>query len=325
MLEQAKLQDSLVDEVDTSEFLNDVVEGLSCSPKTLPCKYFYNERGSVLFGKICETPEYYITRTETALLRQIAPEISEMLGPDCNLLELGSGLGEKIRILLDALDTPQSYTPMDISEEVLFNSAAALQPEYPNLRIRPWVGDYTRDLDFKLKRLADFPKPVVFFPGSTISNFNPEDAQVFLTRIRRWLGEGGVLLIGVDTEKPAELINAAYNDNDGYTAAFNMNLLHRIKDELDVDLSPENFRHHAFFNADESRLEMHLVSEQAQRIDLHGVTVDFAEGETIHTENSYKYRVSDFHKLAQSVGFTPQKTWQDTEKLFSFHYLTADA
>jgi len=300
MPEQAQLEDSLIDEMDINEFFTDVVEGLTSSPKTLPCKYFYDERGSELFGKICDTPEYYITRTEVALLRQIAPEISEMLGAGCSLLELGSGLGIKIRILLDALDNVQSYTPMDISEEVLLHSANVLRAEYPSLRVQPWVGDYTRDLDFKLERVEDSAKPVVFFPGSTISNF------------------------GVDTVKKAERINAAYNDKAGHTAAFNTNLLVRMRDELNIEISPDDFRHHAFFNEDMSRIEMHLVSKRAQTIHIQGKAISFLEGESIHTENSCKYRIEDFHHLAKSAGFRANKTWQDDDSLFSFHYLVAE-
>lgn len=323
MPENLAYKDEILSESDV--FLNDVLDGLSAEPKSLPCKYFYDQRGSQLFRQICETPEYYITRTETALLKQILPEIAQRLGSGCDIVEFGSGAGEKVRLLLDALVEPASYTPMDISEDALLKSVAELRACYPHIPIHPWLGDYTEELTRNLDSLEGLSRQVVFFPGSTISNFAIEEARAFLSRISQWLGQGGVLLIGVDTLKSESVINRAYNDADGYTAAFNMNLLHRIRDELSVPLNLENFYHNAFFNSEMGRLEMHLVSRVFQPVEIAGRTFEFEEGESIHTENSYKYRVSDFQRMAESVGLHAKKSWEDQDQLFSFHYLVREA
>ena len=322
------LEDVICDEPECFEenaFLEDVVEGLSSAKKYLPCKYFYDERGSELFQKICETSEYYVTKIEIELLKKIVPDIANRLGKGVDLLEFGSGAGEKIRLLLDALERPASYTPMDISEEVLLQSSKDLRRQYPEIQVRPWVGDYTQGLSKKLNNLDRNSRQVVFFPGSTISNFTPKEAKDFLTEVSFWLGKGGVLLVGVDTVKSESILNAAYNDAEGHTAAFNLNLLDRIRDQLSVDIEPDSFSHQAFFNQDKSRIEMHLVANREQVVRIAEKSILFKEGESIHTENSYKYKVDDFHCLARSAGFRVEKTWLADEDMFSFHYLVSEA
>ena len=307
--------------LENSEFYQDVVNGLNSSPKTLPCKYFYDKKGSDLFDQICRTPEYYVTRTEIALLNKILPEIALMIDPGCDILEFGSGAGQKIRLLLDALRAPASYTPMDISESALMGSVVELRADYPDIDIRPWIGDYTIDLVDNLEHLSHLTQRVVFFPGSTISNFTLEEAKGFLERVYSWLGENGILLIGVDTIKSEVILNSAYDDAAGVTAEFNLNLLHRIRSELGVEIDPEDFEHQAFFNADKNRVEMHLVARRAHSISFGGKLVHFGKGESIHTENSYKYSPESFQRLAESVGFVVKKSWLDDRKLFSFHFL----
>jgi len=314
----AAYRDAVVDDPD---FYQSVVNGLTSSPKTLPCKYFYDEKGSYLFDQICQTPEYYVTRTETALLRKILPEIAAIIDPGSDILEFGSGAGQKIRLLLDGLRNPASYTPMDISESALLESVVGLRADYPDINIRPWVGDYTIDLINNLENLSHLNQRVVFFPGSTISNFRPEEAKCFLERVSAWLGENGVLLIGVDTIKSELILNSAYNDAAGVTADFNLNLLHRIKNELGIEIDPNDFEHQAFFNPDQSRVEMHLVARRAHSVLLDGQSVYFEQDESIHTENSYKYSLESFQLLAESAGFSTKKSWLDDRKLFSFHCL----
>lgn len=318
MLDNAVYKDPILSD---PEFCKDIENGLNSNPKHLPCKYFYDKSGSELFDQICQTPEYYVTRTETELLTQILPEIAEMVLPGCDILEFGSGAGHKIRLLLDALYQPSSYTPMDISESALMESASKLRRDYPQIDIRPWVGDYTVDLTENLKNLSHSSQRVVFFPGSTISNFTPEEARAFLVRISAWLGENGVLLIGVDTVKSESILNAAYNDAQGVTAAFNLNLIHRIRNELDIAIDPQDFKHHAFFNSSESRIEMHLVALREHSILIGGRPVHFEQGESIHTENSYKYSQESFSALAESAGLEIGKSWLDDDNLFSFHFL----
>ncbi|MAR91785.1 MAG: L-histidine N(alpha)-methyltransferase [Pseudomonadales bacterium] len=306
------------------EFLLDVIEGFSQPQKTLPCKYFYDERGSKLFAAICETEEYYITRTELAILAQALPEIARRVGPACDIVEFGSGAGIKIRLLLEGLHQPRCYIPLDISSEILEQSAAELAGQFPGVQVVPVVGDYHKPIILPEEfRQGSHHRKLVFFPGSTISNFTPEEALGFLSRIRDILNPGDGFLIGVDCVKPATILNAAYNDAAGVTAAFNLNLLERIASTFHTNLRPQHFFHHAFFNAEQSRIEMHLVSRRDQVVEIEGHRFGFRQGETIHTENSYKYSLEDFNRLALATGFTTDQVWQDPERLFSLHYLTA--
>ncbi len=304
-----------------NDFLADVLNGLGGSPKTLPCKYFYDARGSRLFDRICALEEYYPTRVETALLTEHADRIAAAAGPRATLVEFGGGSCAKVGILLDALECPRAYVPIDISYDHMAAAAARLAAAYPALEVRPVPADYTR--------LADLPPDLRgtgctgFFPGSTIGNFTPRDAQAFLGDMRLWLGANGRFLVGVDLKKPAPVLHAAYNDAAGITAAFNLNLLRRVNRETGADFILDNFEHEARYNEIEGRIEMHLISREAQRITVAGRVFRFTAGETIHTENSYKYTVGEFHALAARAGWSVEAWWTDRDELFSVHLLIA--
>ncbi len=304
----------------TEDFLGAVLAGLRRRPRSIPPKFFYDAEGSRLFDRICETPEYYPTRTEMQIMRRHAADIARHLGDECLLVEPGSGSSEKVRLLLEAL-RPHAYLPMDISRDHLLAAAKRLADEYPWLEIHAACVDFTHPL--ALPYHPDGVRAVAFFPGSSIGNFEPGDAVRFLGNIRRMVGEGGGLLIGVDLKKDPVLLESAYNDAAGVTAAFNLNLLHRINRELEADFDAGAFRHEARYDADRGRVEMHLVSECAQAVTVAGERFDFAPGESIHTENSYKYRVEEFQALAEQAGFRPEAVWTDAAGLFSVHYLAA--
>jgi len=309
-----------------ADFQESVVEGLSGTPKSLACKFFYDEIGSDLFEKICETEEYYVTRTETALMRDIGPELAKLAGPDSTVIELGAGSDLKIRLLLDALDQPAQYVPLDISREHLREAAKAVAADYPGLRVGAVCADFTAPMVLPKNAITvTAGRRLGFFPGSTIGNFSPTEAKHFLRGIHPLLGPGGALLIGVDLRKDTARLNAAYNDKAGYTAAFNLNILHRIVKELDVILEPREFEHYAFYNEAENRIEMHLRSLRAQTVRVGGRSFDMVPGELIHTENSYKYSLDAFAALAASAGYIATAHWTDAEKLFSIYYLTVAA
>src|SRR5688572_3687347 len=295
----------------------ELLQGLTANPKHLPAKYFYDDRGSQLFDLICEQPEYYLTRTETGILRACATEIADLIGRRCTLIELGGGATRKVRLLLDEL-RPQHYFGIDISRDFLLQALRDLSLDYPWLHVSPICADFTQP--FELPALAGPPR-LVFFPGSTIGNFEPAEAARFLRGIRGLLDEGDALLIGVDLKKDPQVLHSAYNDAAGVTAEFNLNLLHRLRRELETDIEPERFEHRAFYNSVLGRIEMHLVSACDQQISIQGRRVAFARGESIHTENSYKYGVDEFRALAHAAGFSADRTWTDGEGLFSVHYL----
>ena len=301
-----------------TDFSQDVISGLHQSPRSIPPKYFYDTEGSRLFESICEQPEYYLTRTETALLECHAEEITGLAGSGCYLIEPGSGNCEKVRLLLDSL-RPSSYIPIDISSEHLKLSAARLADSYPWLDVRPMVGDITNTL--ALSCIQGNAKRVLFYPGSSIGNFEPGDARDFLGSLARIAGAGGALLIGVDLQKNTQRLNAAYNDACGITAAFNRNLLRRINRELDGNLDIDSFDHRAFYNRKENRMEMHLVSNCRQSFHVDGHHFELEDGDHIHTENSYKYTIEQFQALAAAAGFAASRVWTDAEALFSLHYL----
>ena len=301
-------------------FLDDVLEGLAQPQKKLSSKYFYDERGSQLFDAICELPEYYPTRTETALLRAHAAEFAELIGANASVVEFGSGSSTKIRILLDALETPAAYIPVDISREHLLASAKALAGAYPDLPVVPIAADYTQP--FEVPEITGEAARIGFFPGSTIGNFTRAAAVDFLRAAATDLGTDNGLLIGVDLRKDVAVLHAAYNDAAGVTAEFNLNLLRRLNRECGADFDLDAFSHRAFYNANAGRVEMHLVSRRAQSITLGAQTITFAEGETIHTENSYKYSVPEFQDLARRAGCEPMRAWTDANSLFSLHYLS---
>lgn len=305
-----------------ANFYEEVLEGLRSSPCAIPPKFFYDETGSQLFDAICATPEYYPTRTEMAILRDNAHEIARLLGEGCLLIEPGSGNSMKVRVLLDALQ-PHTYMPMDISRDYLISSAERLAEDFPWLEVCAACIDFTQPIDLPYRPPGI--RSVAFFPGSSIGNFEPAQARVFLSNMAKMVGAGGGLLIGVDLKKDAALLNAAYNDAEGITAAFNLNLLTRINRELDADFDVTHFRHHAFYNPEQGRMEMHLLSTQDQNVSVDGHHFHFATDTGIHTECSYKYSVDEFRTLARSAGFAAHKAWCDPAGLFSVHYLEVEA
>ena len=308
-----------------ADFMADAVDGLSQSQKTLPPKHFYDREGSRLFDAICETPEYYITRTEIALLEQISAELAAKAGPDATLIEFGSGSSVKIRTMLDALDKPDTYVAIDISRAHLCTAAQSVARDYPDVAVGAICADFTKPFDLP-KELRDPPGlRLGFLPGSTLGNFTPADAKTFLSSARDLLGAGGALLIGIDLKKDEAILNAAYNDSTGYTAAFNRNVLTRMNRELGTALDADAFDHVAFYNPAKSRVEMHLQSRAEQTVELAGKTLAISIGETIHTENSHKYTVPEFQDLAAAAGFTPETAWTDENHFFSIHWLSVPA
>ncbi len=304
----------------TEQFRWDVLAGLLQSPKVLPCKYFYDEAGSQLFDQICELDEYYLTRTELQIMEDHADDMADAFGPGCVLVEYGSGSSLKSRLLLDRLDDHSVYVPVDISREHLEQTADRLADHYPHLQIRPVCADFTRP--FALPKLQKNPgRTIVYFPGSTIGNFPPARAAGLLKQMRQLAGGSGGILIGVDLPKFREILKAAYDDEQGVTARFNLNLLHRINRELDADIPVHHFEHRAIFNERESRVEIYLVSTEEQTLSIAGMEFEFAEGETIHTENSYKYSLHYFADLAAQAGLTVRRVWCDAERLFSVQFL----
>jgi dimethylhistidine N-methyltransferase len=299
----------------------DMERALAARPRSISPKYFYDQRGSQLFDAICELPEYYPTRTELAILRAHAPEIAAQMGPRAEIVEFGAGSCVKVGLLLDAMERPARYLPIDISGEHLAASAAELRARYPALDVQPLGGDYTQRL------LLPAPVPgagrrVGFFPGSTIGNFTPDEALHFLQVTGQVLC-GGALLLGADLVKDPAVLHAAYNDAQGVTADFNLNLLQRANRELGTDFVLERFAHSAFYNAPLQRIEMHLVSRCRQQVTLAGHAYAFEEGETLHTENSYKFTIDGLRALAARAGFRAGPVWTDPDRMFSLHWLHA--
>jgi dimethylhistidine N-methyltransferase len=303
----------------TERFLADVLDGLCRTARTLPCKYFYDELGSRLFDRICELDEYYLTRTELAILRR-APEMVALLGPACLLVEFGSGSGLKTRLLLDHLPEPAAYVPVDLARGHLLQSAAELAARYPGLEILPLCADFAGDLELPMPR-RPAARRAVFFPGSTIGNFGPDETHQLLRRIARLCGPGGGLLLGTDLRKDPAVLEAAYNDREGVTRAFNLNLLRRINRELGADFDLDAFRHAAVYNRARGRIEMHLVSRRAQEVHVGGTAIRFAEGETICTEYSYKYDLDEFRAQAAAAGLDVARVWTDERRYFAVQYL----
>jgi L-histidine N-alpha-methyltransferase len=294
----------------------DVIAGLSLPQKTLPPKYFYDAAGSRLFERICRLPEYYVTRAELALTRAHIGAIARFAGRSCELVEYGSGESLKTRLLLRAL-RPAAYLPVDISQAALEKAAKKLAAEFRWLKVLPVLGDFSRPIELPRARA---PR-VVYFPGSTIGNLDPEDAHAFLAMTR---DQAGRMLVGVDLKKDANVLHAAYNDSRGVTAAFNLNILARINRELGGDFDLRRFAHYAFYNAALGRIEMHLVSLARQSVRVAGHRFRFDRGESIHTENSYKYSAEGFRALAARAGYAGKKLWTDRKGLFALHGLTAD-
>jgi L-histidine Nalpha-methyltransferase len=307
---------------EASSFLDDVLRGLSASPKVLPPKHFYDAEGSLLFERICELPEYYPTRTEMAIMREHVPEIVALLGSDIELIELGSGASVKTRLLIEQ-GRPAVYVPIEISDAALRVASAELAKRFPWLHICAIRADFSRPLQMPNFTGVPVKLKVVYFPGSTIGNFVPEDAVTLLRNVRELAGTGGRLLIGVDLKKDRLMLEAAYDDAEGVTAEFNLNLLARVNRELGGDFQVKRFRHKAFYDERQGRIEMHLESMYAQFVKVAGQRFDFGPGETIHTENSYKYTVAEFQTLARRARFEPQHVWTDARNLFSVHLMIA--
>lgn len=303
-------------QVQLEAFRADVLAGLTASRKTLPSRWLYDDRGSELFEEITQLPEYYPTRTETAILRENAAEIAGFCGARAVLVEYGAGAGVKTEILLGALENPALYVPIDIAGDFLVDAAERIERRFPYIEIRPVVADFTADFDLPAD-LPKLPPRVAFFPGSTIGNLAPPDAADFLRLSRRHVGPAGRMVLGVDLRKDLSLLLPAYDDAAGVTAAFNLNLLARIDRELGGDLSAGAFRHEARWNEAKSAVEMHIVSLRDQRARVGDVVVGFGEGETIHTEDSRKYDVDGVARLAASAGWTVERVWSDPRSLFA--------
>ncbi len=303
------------------DFLEEALAGLRKPQKTLPCKFFYDERGSKLFDRICELDEYYLTRTEIAIMNEYAGEMAEAIGPDSLIVEYGSGSATKTRILLEHLESPAGCVLVDISREHLLRVATEMAGDFPEIEILPVCANFTEPFG-----LPDPARPaaraVGYFPGSTIGNFGPEEAKALLRNLAEVCGEGGGLLIGADLKKDARLLEAAYDDSGGVTAEFNLNLLRRMNRELGADFEVDRFRFRSFYNEEEGRVESYLVSRSEQTVRVGGEAFRFEEGETIHTENSHKYTLDGFAALAAESGFRVDRVWMDENKMFSVQFLS---
>jgi len=301
-------------------FREEVLQGLTQPVKVLPPKFFYDDFGARLFEQICELPEYYPTRTETAILRQHIGEIADLIGDECLLVEFGSGASTKTRILLDQIRSPAGYVPIDVAKGQLVETAAILSRAYPGLDVLPVCADYMGDL--RLPKPQRRPQRVVaFFPGSTIGNLEPPEVNAFLERVAALCGRAGGLLIGVDLEKDPQIIEPAYNDARGVTAAFNLNVLQHINRELGAEFELSTFKHEASYDPIASRIEMRLISRCSQTVRVAGSAIEFAEDEAIITEHSYKYSLARFRAAAESAGFSVRQVWTDDGGLFSVQYL----
>lgn len=306
------------------DLLNEAIHGLKQTPKQLPCKFFYDAKGAELFEQICELDEYYPTRTELGIMQDHLPEIAAAIGSKTRVVEYGSGEGLKTKLLLDALIDPVAYVPIDISKQQLQRMAHQLAERYPDLEILPICADYTATRELPQPKRG-FNKTVTYFPGSTIGNFKPDQAVAFLAKIAESSPNDGGLLIGVDLKKPVDILEAAYNDDAGITAAFNLNLLRRLNDECGANFVLNEFEHQAVFNQKNGAIEMHLISSAEQNVEMGNQQFDFTDGEIIHTENSFKYSLQEFAELAKSAGWHLQQVWLDSNKWFSVQYFTNTA
>ncbi len=304
-------------------FRDAVLGGLTRRAKAIPCRFLYDERGSSLFEQICALPEYYLTRTEMAILGDYAGEIGALAGRHAQLIEFGSGASRKVRLLLEALEEPAAYVAIDISREPLRRAAEEVAADFPKVPVVAICADYLQPLSLPALPARGEGRRLGFFPGSTIGNFAPEDAVDFLAGCRRVVGRGGALLVGVDLKKDPGLLDAAYNDSAGVTAAFNLNLLERVNRELDADFDLDRFAHDAFYNEAAGRIEIYIRSLADQIVTVAGRAIRFAAGERIHTEDSCKYTIPEFQRLAGRAGFRPRRHWTDPAALFSVHLLDA--
>lgn len=306
------------------EFLADVLHGLALPEKELPCKYFYDERGSQMFEAICELDEYYLTRTELGLMRARSAEMAACLGSECLLIEYGSGSSLKTRLLLDRMQRVTAYVPLDVSRDHLYRSANELAASYDALEVLPLCADFNGPFVLPRPRRPE-KRRVVYFPGSTIGNFGPREAEGLLSRVAALIGPGGAMLLGFDLRKDLSVLEPAYDDARGVTAAFNLNLLARINRELEADFDLPSFRHRAFYNTRLHCIEMHLVSTRAQQVRIADQVIEFAEGESVRTERSYKYDVEEFRAWVVRTGLGVERVWTDERGWFAVLYLTRQA
>lgn len=304
----------------TSSVLKEVLAGLSKSQKALPPKLLYDKRGSEIFEKICLLKEYYPTRAETEILKNNAIDICKMIGEDSIVVEPGSGAGDKIRHLLPHLKNPKAYVPIEISKEILLRMTDEFTDEFPHLKVIPVCADFNQPIELPLTLESERAKKVVFFPGSTIGNFNPHEAISFLKNMAKLVGHGGGLVIGVDMKKAPEIFQLAYDDPHGVTADFNLNLLERLNRETSASFDTRNFVHEAKYDEKLGRVEMHLVSKISQLVRVNETVFRFKEGETIHTESSYKYTVDEFSELGAKAGWEIKKFWKNKENQFCVYY-----
>jgi dimethylhistidine N-methyltransferase len=316
----AKHPSTVPAKVTADNLTNDVLEGLKKEPKELSPVWFYDELGSFLFDNICELPEYYITRTELQIMHGHALEMTQHIGPEAALIEFGSGTSLKTRLLLDHLENPLAYVPVDISREHLFTAAGSLAKDYPNLHIVPVCADFTQNFELpQFIRAAQ--RRVVYFPGSTLGNFDRPQARALLARMRDLIGKNGAVLIGIDLRKDPRVLERAYDDAAGVTAEFNINALRHVNRELGTDFDLDAFDHMAVWVENESRIEMHLVSKRDQVVHVGGEKVRIQRGEHLRTEYCHKYTLETFSDLAATAGLAVKRVWLDPNKLFSVQLL----
>ncbi|MBB6092491.1 dimethylhistidine N-methyltransferase [Povalibacter uvarum] len=299
---------------------SNVLDGLRKTPKELSAVWFYDEYGSTLFDSICELPEYYLTRTELGIMQMHAAEMAQIIGPQAALIEFGSGTSQKTRLLLDHLVAPVAYVPVDIAREHLIEAAGTLARDYPTLQIAPVCADFTQPFDLP-KQVASAQRRVVYFPGSTLGNFSPEQAAQLLDRMHKIVGNEGAVLIGIDLKKDLNVLRRAYNDAAGVTAEFNLNALRHINREIGANFDLRNFQHEALWVEDASRIEMHLISKRDQTVTVAGTPVQFRRGEHMRTEYCHKYTLEGFANLAATAQLSAVRTWTDVEKKFAVQLL----
>jgi L-histidine N-alpha-methyltransferase len=320
MCQPAMREASLTEQENSAEAeLDEVLDGLSCSQKTLLPKFFYDARGSILFDAICELPEYYLTRTELSIMQMTIDEIATLVGPQASLIEFGSGSSLKTRMLLEKLDRLAAYVPVDISREHLLSAAESLAADYPAVEVLPLLADFMQPFELPNPNVMPL-RNIVYFPGSTIGNYSPEKAHSLLQVMHVEAGKDGALLIGVDLQKDTAIIERAYNDKAGVTAEFNLNMLSRINHDFGANFDLNLFRHSAIYNDEYGRVELNLISECEQTVLIGGRSIHFDKGEALLTEHSHKYTLEQFSGMADRAGFVVHKVWTDPEQLFSIQY-----
>ena len=307
----------------SDEELSDLLDGLRQPLKTISPKYFYDERGSQLFEQITELPEYYLTRTELAIMRSHVEEMAALIGRQASLIEFGSGSSQKIRILLDHLEALAAYVPVDISKDHLVAAADAIAADYPAIEVLPVAADFTQPFDLPEPAVTPL-RNIVYFPGSTIGNFSPGAALDLLKVMHHEAGVGGKLLIGIDLRKDRDVLERAYNDASGVTARFNLNILSNLNNTFGADFDPAAYRHVAEYNESAGRIEMYLVSERDQTVSIGAETISVANRERILTEHSHKYALAGFADLAAQARFSPIKHWTDADEMFAICFLERD-